>query len=1007
MIDMLIDNATELFLSVLNLSISTLYLILAVLLARLLLKKSPKWIHVLLWGLVAVRLLCPISLESALSLIPKTEVVRPEIMMDAAPTVDTGIPVVNELINPVITESFTPDPAASANPLQVLLPICALIWLLGVLVMAAYTLFSYLRLRHSVRGAKPQGNNVYISRRVSSPFILGVIRPRIYLPETLSEEDQAHVLAHEQTHLHRKDHWWKPLGFLLLTVHWFNPLMWVAYLLLCRDIELACDEKVIGSLSRQEKADYSQALLNCSVRRRSIAACPLAFGEVGVRQRVRNILNYKKPAFWVIVLAIILCIVVAVCFLTNPKDDTPPLFWIDYLEEGTYPNDTLDMMMTEFPGVLFQCTPGAVQTRENGEVTTLISGMPVWNVYCLDLTGDGIIEFCATVSYGSGIIDEHVVVYDYAAKTEYTLWDRGQFDYILRQENGKLICDKLVYPHGELVESGELMLVSAGGGDGKQLAINSDGEKERKTVSFQNQDFSKVTAIKLSNAHNGKDTEINDPEAIASICHFLTGISGTDGRNSRGWHYQGTFALTLLAGEEAVFEITFGDMDVFFYGMYDNKYSTMYDLEGTDIENVVHYLHRYDESGFDWGYEETMVTVELTPYQLTSTVPSDEVKGSALYLTPGTAIGYGFSKDESWELGELLSSLLPESFTSTEGYDFSPTLQVDLSWANGSLTLYSDGEMTAVGEDAQWAVIGSGLDLNRFMQKILNHQLDDTPDTLPLDQLPESYSMEAAMIDNVVVMIDGDIRDNQATWEAFLKEVSTGADAFVRVMHYYGGDTPVKIVFDLTYDGNSYVLKYLDQGVLYREEWKYLRHFAGEALPTASYDAYEFFVLTDDPNATWDELWQSLLSSAYGAAIPYHTIYMDYIYYPDHPPLPDSQVVELRLWVDNKILNIWSESCEEMMQQVLTMMQQAEGLGYEPKTYSFGPRLEFVMADGSTCTVTLTIESDLLYYEGLFYDFGPGYTDDSSINATPDLMRLLFGDTIPQEILDIYPAYLW
>ncbi len=998
---------TELFLSVLNLSISTGYLILAVLLVRLLLKKSPKWIHVLLWGLVAVRLLCPISLESALSLIPKAEVVQPEIMMEAAPTIDTGIPVVNEILNPVITESFTPEPLSSANPLQILIPVAANLWLLGVLGMAAYTVISYLRLRHSVGKTKPQEGNVYVTRRVSSPFILGVIRPRIYLPAALSEDDKAHVLAHEQMHLRRKDHWWKPLGFLLLTLHWFNPLMWIAYILLCRDIELACDEKVVGALSRQEKADYSQALLNCSVRRRSIAACPLAFGEVGVKQRVSNILNYKKPAFWVIVLAIALCIVVAVCFLTNPKDDTPPLFWIDYLESGTYPEDTLEMTLSEFPGVLFQCTPGAVQTLENGEATTLISGIPVWNVYCLDLTGDGIIEFCATVSYGSGIIDEHVVVYDYATKTEYTLWDRGEFDYILRQENGKLICDKLVYPHGELVESGELMLVSAGGGDGKRLEINSDGEKESKTVSFQTQDFSQVTAIKLSNAHNGKDTEITDPNAIASICHFLTGISGTGGRSSRGWHYQGTFALTLLAGEETVFEITFGDMNVFFYGMYDDKYSTMYDLEGMDIEDVVHYLHRYDESGFDWGYEETVVSVALNPYELTSTVPSNEVKCSATYLTPSLALGYGFGKDESWELGELLNSLLPESFTSTEGYDFSPTLQVDLSWANGSLTLYSDGEMTAVGEAAQWAVIGSGLDLNRFMQKILNHQLDDVPDTLPLTELPENYSMEAAMIDNVVVMIDGDIRDNQATWEAFLKEVSTGADAFVRVMHYYGGDDPSKTIFDLHYNDSSFTQEYLNDGTLYRREWNYLRHFSGEASDKAEYDAYDYYVLTNDPTSNWEEIWKSAASSVYGAAIPFSLIYMDQIYYTDYPPLPDSQVTELRLWVDDKILNIWSESCEEKMQQVLTMMCKAEGLGYEPKTYGFGPELEFVMADGNTYTVSLTIEYDLLYFDGAFYDFGPGYTEDGSINATPDLMRLLFGDTIPQEILDIYPEYLW
>lgn len=312
---------TELFLQILNMSLSASWLVLAVVLLRFVLKKAPKWVNVLLWGLVAIRLLCPFTLESALSLIPSAEVVSPEIMMDPTPTVHTGIDAVNSVVNPVITESFAPEPAASANPLQIWLPVASLVWCIGMALMLLYTVISYARLRYQVRTAIRVKDNIYISEFIDSPFVLGLWKPCIYLPFHMDERDRLHVLAHERAHIRRRDHWWKPIGFLLLTIHWFNPLMWLSYILLCRDIELACDEKVIRDLGTDQRADYSQALLHCTVTHRSIAACPIAFGEVGVKDRVKNVLNYKKPAFWVILLCLILVVIVSVCFLTNPETE--------------------------------------------------------------------------------------------------------------------------------------------------------------------------------------------------------------------------------------------------------------------------------------------------------------------------------------------------------------------------------------------------------------------------------------------------------------------------------------------------------------------------------------------------------------------------------------------------------------------------------------------------------------------------------------------------------------
>ena len=310
---------SEAFLKIVNMSISAGWLVLAVLALRLILKKATKWVNVLLWGIVAVRLLCPISIESALSLIPSTQTISLEIMADHTPEITTGIPALNSAINPIISVSFAPNPGDSANPLQILIPVAANIWFLGMLVLLLYTAISYISLRRKLRTATILRDNVYQCVAVDSPFVLGILRPKIYLPYQMEGQDLEHVVAHEQAHIRRKDHWWKPLGFLLLTVHWFNPLMWVAYILLCRDIELACDEKVIKELGDEQRADYTQALVHCSINRRMIAACPLAFGEVGVKNRVRSIMNYRKPTFWIIVTAVVACIAVAVCFLTDPK----------------------------------------------------------------------------------------------------------------------------------------------------------------------------------------------------------------------------------------------------------------------------------------------------------------------------------------------------------------------------------------------------------------------------------------------------------------------------------------------------------------------------------------------------------------------------------------------------------------------------------------------------------------------------------------------------------------
>ena len=330
------------FLKLLNLSISASWLVLAVLVLRLVSKRSPKWVNVLLWGIVALRLVLPFSIESALSLIPSAETVSPAAVQFApAPTITSGVSVIDNAVNPSLSEHFAAVPTASVNPLYVWTEIAGWVWLIGLGAMLLYALVSYLRLRRRVSVSLPVQDHIYLCDAISSPFILGVVKPHIYLPSGLDEVQRQNVLAHEQAHLARRDHWWKPLGFALLAVYWFNPVLWLAYTLLCRDIELACDERVIRTMDESAVKTYSTVLLACSMPRKAVITCPLAFGEVGVKERVKNALRYKKPAFWVVAASVAVCVVVAVCFLTNPPTDTDAAGLVGFhREQVTYADVT-------------------------------------------------------------------------------------------------------------------------------------------------------------------------------------------------------------------------------------------------------------------------------------------------------------------------------------------------------------------------------------------------------------------------------------------------------------------------------------------------------------------------------------------------------------------------------------------------------------------------------------------------------------------------------------------
>ena len=309
------------FVKLVNTSISTSWLILAVIVLRVLLKKVPKAMDCALWGLVAIRLMCPFSITSSLSLIPNAETI-PESALYMEASAQSDHIAVDVVTNPALPEIADMEVNTTVRQAQDFDMYGTLIWVAGMVLILLYAMASYLRLRWKVSASIRTKEKIWICDQVDSPFILGILRPRIYLPSSMEERQFSYVVAHEQAHLKRRDHWWKPLGFVLLAVYWFNPLIWIAYILLCRDIEMACDEKVVRDMGIQEKKQYSEALLSYSTTYRMISACPLAFGEVGVKERVKAVLNYKKPVFWVITVSVFICAVLAVCFLTDPAEES-------------------------------------------------------------------------------------------------------------------------------------------------------------------------------------------------------------------------------------------------------------------------------------------------------------------------------------------------------------------------------------------------------------------------------------------------------------------------------------------------------------------------------------------------------------------------------------------------------------------------------------------------------------------------------------------------------------
>lgn len=577
--------------ALLNMSLTASVAIVFVLLLRFLLRKAPKVISYALWSIVLFRLLCPFSIESGLSLFglldtpvatsgtltSSIEYIPNDIVHMEYPSVVLPASGIGEAISNTLPQG---EEQLVADPLEAPVAIATYLWMAGVLGMGLYAVVSCLRLRRKLITASLVRENIYLADEITSPFVMGLIRPKIYLPSSLGEREQPYVVMHEQHHIRRLDHVVKVLAFIALSIHWFNPLVWFAFVTAGKDMEMSCDEAVVRKMGDGVLADYTASLLSLATGKHIIAGTPLAFGEGDTKGRIRNLANWKKPAFGVVLAAVIACAVLAICLLTNPQGQSLPFelgtlqisyaktldcrpneptsfdlneaeleelqsrlagldigrqdddlagftpyysisiqagghsfsvqgfdldgnhialyyqgkyyrindsefsqylrdicaggartsavealpavqVWFDYYNNGEMQWDGCQEINLEaFPGVTFRWTPEQVAAvLENGEILPLYTGMPIWNVFFTDLTGDGLPELCSTLTIGSGVGDNRIIIYDYANGASYSLEGRMEYDYSLSLKDGLLIATKQVFSNdkkGDVVENGYL-----------------------------------------------------------------------------------------------------------------------------------------------------------------------------------------------------------------------------------------------------------------------------------------------------------------------------------------------------------------------------------------------------------------------------------------------------------------------------------------------------------------------------------------------------------------------
>ena len=903
----------ELFPEMLDLNLTASIVILFVICVRQFLKGAPKIFSYTLWGIVLLRLLVPVSIESSVSVVPeRTEFSSMVDVNDVLPSIeweDARSREIRENTPPGQPMALT---GTSVDP-QVYL---SFIWLAGMVFLTVRSLLSYLGLRKRVKVSIPFRKGIYIADDIDTPFVMGFFRPKIYLPGTLDPSERKYIIAHERHHIRRGDHIFKALGFLALTIHWFNPFVWLAFVLAGRDMEMSCDEAVIRKLGEDVRAEYSASLLNLATGQRLFAGTPLAFGEGDPTGRVRNLAKWKKPAFWVILICAIVCAVLAVCLLTDPSKDISEE---THSYEQYYVIDKQDVVATGVArdstiAVKFKKTSGPhsfvvdiqYKTKEDSAWTSL-------SPQTLEIA-----ETCAfQIPAGSSYMIEAIPTLGSNGYATFEISDRG------------------LYALADI-------------------------------------DKSSVNQIQLQNLHNGQYTFLSDEAAVSEICAYLDGIIGIDFGSSKGY-YEGTYAVTLQFRDTSeYFSVAFGDSSSFSLGQGDDGYPVRYELLNCEIQDVVEFFSQLDSSGFEWAIlgqteatEETEPTfqwgISLKPERVSRTgaaaifhysgsVPGEE----GAEFTYGDFLSLDRLVDGNWipcdELAGYNYFVGDSSYPVVDGYGMVH------EWPErfGELTdgHYRLGKLVTLERP-------DGSSESRMVYGAFTLPDSVSIGPIPLEDLPDIYSAEQAMIDGCFVSVDGVARHNQEAFHSFAQNAANGIPGFIRMFNCHYGEDYQWNAMDLSYDGDQFILQGSDTYT-----FRYLKHFTGEKdRPDVSYDSYEYYVLTNDNTVTWEDILNHRVD-----AEEHWTVYAEFTYRPKHPDLPDKPDYAILEFADDGLMVITNS---DRLEKLVYLFENAEFLGYEPKTHSIGVGLNLIFASGGEeLVIELDPDSDVCRINGEYVFYG-------------------------------------
>lgn len=919
----LIDHFPDL----LDVNLTASIVILFVVCVRQFMKGAPKIFSYALWAIVLLRLLVPVSIESPMSFVPeRTEFSSMVDVNEVLPEVQFETPQ-DRADNAWYRENTPPgEPLVQTSRSLDAQTYLTFAWLAGIAFLLLRSAASYWKLRKKVRVTIPFRKGIYIADDIDTPFVMGFLRPKIYLPGSLEPWERTFIIAHERHHIRRGDHIFKALGFLALAIHWFNPFVWAAFVLAGRDMEMSCDEAVIRKLGEDVRADYSSSLLNLSTGHRLFAGTPLAFGEGDPTGRVRNLAKWKKPALWVVIICIILCSVLAVCLLTNPESPVHDTMTLEYFNrtmahiEFHYSDDSATYQISE------EYSVEALKAGIWQEVTRL-NDKPAANEIVI-VTEEGADHDAWSILkwedvYGP-LTDGNYRIYKEITKVH----DTGNSDttpVYIEFSIGGTAEEYITYSLEDITPTGVNLYEHEKVDDSVALVYNQEG-------------------FWLETLQNGQWLYMEPTENVNSVLpqekyyihelHYPSSHIELDWSNLYGNLPEGTYRIAR--------EITNTDPTVLrlctVYGEFTIGETAS---EGSTASN-------------DWG-------VSIKPDRVSRTgatalfVYSGSIPGEkGAELTYGDFLSLDRLVDGNWvpcdELAGYNYFVGDSSYPVVDGYGMVH------EWPErfGELTdgHYRLGKLVTL-ERAD----GSGESRMVYGEFTLPDSVFTGP--IPLEDLPEIYSAEQAMIDGCFVSQDGVARDNQEAFHSFAQNAANGIPGFIRLFNCHYGEDYQWNAMDLSYDGDQFILQGSDT-----YPFRYLKHFTGEKdRPDASYDSYEYYVLTNDDTVTWEDILNHRVD-----AEEHWTVYAEFTYRPKHLDLPDKPNYAILEFAGDGLITITDS---DRLEKLVYLFENAEFLGYEPKTHSIGVGLNLIFTSGDNdFIIELDPDSDICRINGEYVSYG-------------------------------------